>query len=108
MHRARELYLLGLTSGELQALRSIVAHYLTYPRHSEVFIHPATQQQTTPEQLLNLLMGQDAAAVDSDERQRIVIGAQACVCRTPGCGHPASTHTGSGGACIICGVACWS
>lgn len=31
-----------------------------------------------------------------------------CVCRTPGCGHLASQHTGPHGTCVICRAACWS
>jgi len=47
-------------------------------------------------------------------RQRWVL-AQAfadCVCRTPGCEHSASTHTGERGACVepgcLCGPGGWS
>lgn len=46
----------GFTPAQLLALRDIVAHYLTLPAHSEMFIYARGGIETTPEQLLQLLM----------------------------------------------------
>jgi hypothetical protein len=47
---------LTLTPSQLMALRDIVAHYLTIPTHSEVFVDVHRDVETTPEELLALLM----------------------------------------------------
>jgi hypothetical protein len=56
IERLRAATPVALTSSELMALRDIVAHYLTIPDHSEVFIDVARDVETTPEALLRRLM----------------------------------------------------
>lgn len=52
--------------------------------------------------------GIEPIAANVEAYLRIIGGSADCLCRTPSCGHPASAHTGPGGACAICGRECWS
>lgn len=55
---SRRVWTLELSASELMALCDVVAHYLTMPGHSEVYVDITNGAlETTPEQLLQRLMG---------------------------------------------------